>query len=65
MLSAGGVRKGVWRRGLVCAKLGLVNAEPVIDREEVVALLFRVNDIAEELLTIRELLEAAGEEDEE
>jgi hypothetical protein len=46
------------------ARLTSLDSEPVIDRDEVVALLFKVNDIFEELRRIRELLEGEGEEEE-
>jgi hypothetical protein len=39
--------------------------EQIISREEAVALLFRVNDIAETLLTIERLLGGDGEQEEE
>ena len=59
------VPNGVWCRRRRCARLVAVDAEPLIDRHEVVALLFRVNDIFDELREIRKLLEGDGEEEEE
>jgi hypothetical protein len=41
-----------------------VEAEPVLGREEVVALLFAVFDMLDELRAIRKLLEDDGEEEE-
>ena len=41
-----------------------MDAEPVLEREEVVALLFAVYDMVDELRAIRKLLEDGGEEEE-
>lgn len=44
---------------------GVVQAEPVVYREEAVALLFAVTDILDEVREIRKLLEDSDEEEED
>jgi hypothetical protein len=45
--------------------VGLTQPEPLMSREEVVATMFNVSDIATDISVIRRVLEENGEEEEE